>query len=278
MSAPGPPGCIVCGAQTTQRCSSCAHVGLEVRFCKPEHQKLIWFAHKRVCGKNAKPYRFPLLTAEEARVAKEVAFTVPLLYTANETLAGYYKKVLGCSTEGVALVIDSISEPGSGGYTPVNEARLICVARVAIFYHQTEKGAALERVHGIGSPVAGADNLEPFLWDTVIFSHLTHVREDEAGVPVDPFPLAEDWYCLLHQHFLAVFTLRYLHRKLRLTDKPKADRELWPLVDGSRKELVGFIWRAQFTTPGLLTAIMKTWNFWISPRKAEDDDSFAADL
>jgi hypothetical protein len=78
--------CAVCGVTTNHRCSSCADFGTDVFLCSREHQKVVsfalnlepmsrlsslpppfqvWFAHKLVCGANSKPFRLPLLSADE---------------------------------------------------------------------------------------------------------------------------------------------------------------------------------------------------------------------
>ncbi|GAA5949549.1 hypothetical protein JCM10213_002595 [Rhodosporidiobolus nylandii] len=63
--------CAVCGIVTKQRCGACAEAGAAIFFCSREHQKLIWSAHKRFCGANSKPFRFPLLSPAEAELAKK---------------------------------------------------------------------------------------------------------------------------------------------------------------------------------------------------------------
>ncbi|GAA5914374.1 hypothetical protein JCM8208_002828, partial [Rhodotorula glutinis] len=45
-----PQPCEVCGVETTQRCSSCLEAGIDLFFCGKDHQKLVWPAHKTVCG------------------------------------------------------------------------------------------------------------------------------------------------------------------------------------------------------------------------------------
>ncbi|GAA6055374.1 hypothetical protein NBRC10513_006314 [Rhodotorula toruloides] len=42
--------CLVCGTETKNRCSACTKAGLDLFFCSPEHQKLVWSPHKLVCG------------------------------------------------------------------------------------------------------------------------------------------------------------------------------------------------------------------------------------
>ncbi|GAA5964406.1 hypothetical protein JCM3765_006406 [Sporobolomyces pararoseus] len=67
--------CVVCGKICSTRCSSCSKHGLEwMYFCSVEHQRLIWFAHKKTCGENANPFQWPLLDEngrEECRKLKD---------------------------------------------------------------------------------------------------------------------------------------------------------------------------------------------------------------
>ncbi|GAA5853783.1 hypothetical protein JCM8547_007447 [Rhodosporidiobolus lusitaniae] len=73
--------CCVCGTTTTQRCGACQEAGFDLFFCSKEHQKWVWFALKRVCGKNAKPFTFPPLTIEEAKQLK-AGFGLAVCWTA----------------------------------------------------------------------------------------------------------------------------------------------------------------------------------------------------
>ncbi|GAA6030934.1 hypothetical protein NBRC10512_005807 [Rhodotorula toruloides] len=57
--------CLVCGKETKNRCSACAKAGIDLFFCSPEHQKLVWFGHKLVCGENAFPLVLPLLSDDK---------------------------------------------------------------------------------------------------------------------------------------------------------------------------------------------------------------------
>ncbi|GAA6032954.1 hypothetical protein JCM8097_000064 [Rhodosporidiobolus ruineniae] len=74
---PTPSGpCCVCGKQTTQRCGACAESGFDLFFCSREHQKLVWFVHKHVCGSKSKPFQFPPLSKEELERANTNLHTV----------------------------------------------------------------------------------------------------------------------------------------------------------------------------------------------------------
>ncbi|GAA5846155.1 hypothetical protein JCM9279_005839 [Rhodotorula babjevae] len=58
--------CEVCGVKTIQRCSSCVKAGINLFFCSREHQKLVWSAHKPVCGPGkAHPFAVAPLSEDE---------------------------------------------------------------------------------------------------------------------------------------------------------------------------------------------------------------------
>ncbi|GAA5964532.1 hypothetical protein JCM3765_005224 [Sporobolomyces pararoseus] len=64
--------CVVCGKESVTRCSACAKNGTPwMYFCGREHQKLIWTTHKRVCGVNSNPFRWPRMTKAEWSEAQE---------------------------------------------------------------------------------------------------------------------------------------------------------------------------------------------------------------
>ncbi|GAA5846276.1 hypothetical protein JCM9279_005885 [Rhodotorula babjevae] len=58
--------CEVCGVETTQRCSACVKAGIDLFFCSKDHQKLVWPAHKTVCGPGkAHPFAVTPLSGDE---------------------------------------------------------------------------------------------------------------------------------------------------------------------------------------------------------------------
>ncbi|BGO91163.1 hypothetical protein NBRC10512_005743 [Rhodotorula toruloides] len=65
MSTDGTGRCLVCYAETKNRCSRCGEAGIDLFFCSPEHQKLVWPGHRFFCGPNAFPLCFPFLSDEE---------------------------------------------------------------------------------------------------------------------------------------------------------------------------------------------------------------------
>ncbi|BGP31581.1 hypothetical protein JCM10296v2_003353 [Rhodotorula toruloides] len=58
--------CLVCGEETTKLCLKCLGAGIDLFFCSPEHQKLIWRDHHRVCGRPLGPHARPWLSKQEA--------------------------------------------------------------------------------------------------------------------------------------------------------------------------------------------------------------------
>ncbi|GAA6047081.1 hypothetical protein JCM3770_004187 [Rhodotorula araucariae] len=70
MTSQDPQPCLVRGEKTMNRCSNCKNAGIDLFFCSPEHQKLVWPVHKLVCGPGkANPFLWPKLTAKEAEDA-----------------------------------------------------------------------------------------------------------------------------------------------------------------------------------------------------------------
>ncbi len=83
--------CLVCSKPTRNTWSACRKFGIDLGFCSPERQQIAslgslarrllcktpadprveqaWSEHKKVCGKNANPFRWPPLSASEAQAA-----------------------------------------------------------------------------------------------------------------------------------------------------------------------------------------------------------------
>ncbi|KAL7341527.1 hypothetical protein BJY59DRAFT_725049 [Rhodotorula toruloides] len=73
MSTQKPSKCCVCGEATDKRCGPCGKNGIDLFFCSPEHQKLVWKYHKQICGPNANPIRPPALSNDEVIKLRAVA-------------------------------------------------------------------------------------------------------------------------------------------------------------------------------------------------------------
>ncbi|GAA5853837.1 hypothetical protein JCM8547_007468 [Rhodosporidiobolus lusitaniae] len=99
--------CYVCGVITTQRCWACQGAGFDLFFCSREHQKLVWFAHKRVCGENAKPFRFPLLSPDDFDQAKAAAtYAFSQMESEEKSRAASVMRLLGESHEEVIRILN----------------------------------------------------------------------------------------------------------------------------------------------------------------------------
>ncbi|KAL7337026.1 hypothetical protein BJY59DRAFT_518563 [Rhodotorula toruloides] len=59
--------CLVCGTETKNRCSRYLNADIDLFFCSPDHQKLVWPLHRFFCGPGkANPWEWPPLSREEA--------------------------------------------------------------------------------------------------------------------------------------------------------------------------------------------------------------------
>ncbi|BGO91119.1 hypothetical protein NBRC10512_005787 [Rhodotorula toruloides] len=67
--------CIVCDAEATKRCSSCASAGVDLFFCSLEHFQQVWLGHSILCGKS--PPFCRCLTEDQFTHFKD-SFALPL--------------------------------------------------------------------------------------------------------------------------------------------------------------------------------------------------------
>ncbi|GAA5838000.1 hypothetical protein JCM9279_004098 [Rhodotorula babjevae] len=90
--------CLICGVETKNRCSSCQEAGVDLFFCSPDHQRLVWKAHKPHCGPGkANPFRIePLSDADLANLQVRAVLPItgagPYCFT---TIAGDLIEVSG---------------------------------------------------------------------------------------------------------------------------------------------------------------------------------------
>ncbi|BGO99356.1 MYND-type domain-containing protein [Rhodotorula toruloides] len=125
MSTQEPSKCCVCGEATTKRCQACAKSGIDLFFCSPEHQKLVWKYHKQVCGPNAHPFRYPPLSPEEVKLFRSNAheFIDLSKYKDDPAIAVLPEKVMTAETYVEALsfgkkgdfqhLLQRLQKPGS---------------------------------------------------------------------------------------------------------------------------------------------------------------------
>ncbi|GAA5976841.1 hypothetical protein JCM5350_007264 [Sporobolomyces pararoseus] len=66
--------CVVCGEVSSTRCGECSAHGTKFMFfCGPEHQRLVWFLHRKVCGRRSHPFTFPGLSEAEEKEFYELS-------------------------------------------------------------------------------------------------------------------------------------------------------------------------------------------------------------
>ncbi|BGP70162.1 hypothetical protein NBRC10513v2_003517 [Rhodotorula toruloides] len=88
-------GCWVCGAPTLNKCSSCQSYGTDIRFCSPEHQKLVWPFHRQTCGLRSKPFDLPPLTDEQiARLVAHKDTGIPAFNLLTPPASIYARKIV----------------------------------------------------------------------------------------------------------------------------------------------------------------------------------------
>ncbi|GAA5948157.1 hypothetical protein JCM10213_001687 [Rhodosporidiobolus nylandii] len=114
--------CCVCGKVTQDRCGACAEADFDLFFCSREHQKLIWPAHKLVCGPLAVPFRWPKLSEEELEDALQHKDYVPIPYSEcarDFSISGMLQKY-GLTAEMVEIVLRAVARPScqTGHYVP----------------------------------------------------------------------------------------------------------------------------------------------------------------
>ncbi|TNY21916.1 hypothetical protein DMC30DRAFT_415566 [Rhodotorula diobovata] len=67
--------CVVCGTPTATRCSACATTGVDLFFCSTRHQKLVWSAHRTMCGPGkAHPLVAPPLSGDELQLVLDTSY------------------------------------------------------------------------------------------------------------------------------------------------------------------------------------------------------------
>ncbi|GAA5889008.1 hypothetical protein JCM6882_009715 [Rhodosporidiobolus microsporus] len=193
MAASTHETCCVCGKKTAQRCGPCGAAGVTLLFCSRECQKLVHFAHKQVCGKNAKPFRFPPLSPDELTSAityapHRIEAGPGIKISLNERL----KATVGCAEEDVPALLTDLASPDTPKLSPAVRFRALCDVRTFIHTrssmphdkHPNSAGARLSQIPG----ALGLLSLTA--------SHLNHRRAYESPF----YPVEEDWYIrLLHQ-------------------------------------------------------------------------------
>ncbi|BGP39504.1 hypothetical protein JCM10449v2_003455 [Rhodotorula kratochvilovae] len=149
MTSQATQPCFVCGKKTKSVCSNCRKAGIDVFFCSPGHQKLVWFAHKLVCGPGkANPFIWPDLTQEEADLAKANPHARwPGGLTLIEAFAGDF----GTTLELLPSTLDSlVSSPTVPAHELKTRQKMNKLARVYVYHLRDEFMLAAFFRFGIG--------------------------------------------------------------------------------------------------------------------------------
>ncbi|BGP15805.1 hypothetical protein JCM10213_005713 [Rhodosporidiobolus nylandii] len=108
MSAAVEQPCSVCGQPATSRCQRCAGASIGTSYCSREHQRLVWFMHKRICGR--RPVSLPPLSPDEAKEVKE-KLAVPLVPGMHATsIEGVLQRRYPLCSAQIRVLVESVTE------------------------------------------------------------------------------------------------------------------------------------------------------------------------
>ncbi|GAA5888991.1 hypothetical protein JCM6882_009710 [Rhodosporidiobolus microsporus] len=199
--------CCVCGTSTAQRCSACGTAGFDLFFCSREHQKLVYFAHKKVCGQNAKPFAFPPLTdAEAGQALANVDTPTPV---ENDTITVTIRQLFehaGCRQEDTPEMIRYLT--GVPTFVPpVITAELLCIVRSSLREFDVVKipktfDETLEK------PEAFLSCIRPLTLVSRFFEALASYVHDQGGL-LSHFSLYNDTHIRLLHHAIILSALSF---------------------------------------------------------------------
>ncbi|GAA5903820.1 hypothetical protein JCM8208_006588 [Rhodotorula glutinis] len=120
--------CLVCCEKTKNRCSKCAEAGIDLFFCSPKCQRLVWNVHKRVCGPGkANPFMWPLLSEDETRDIiehlDESTGVLSLRDPERNTVARALQQTFSCTREMVPILIETVTAGKGGQVAAANDTR-----------------------------------------------------------------------------------------------------------------------------------------------------------
>ncbi|BGP31671.1 hypothetical protein JCM10296v2_003445 [Rhodotorula toruloides] len=215
--------CCVCGQATDKRCQACAKSGIDLFFCSPEHQKLVWKHHKH-----------DMANVDAAiRVAEpdEVQRLTTLVKQPPRTVRKGIEEDFGAPSGSFSLLVQQLRSPSA---FPPDQQDLLLIARETLKSAKIErKSHSFLRFHELDfwSHVAALDFVLPprrepsneeleksISWShcrhqaVVVFSLLTSRRaaKNSATVPLD----------LIHRAIEQYFDL--IGRAVPALDEPRA--------------------------------------------------------
>ncbi|GAA6032908.1 hypothetical protein JCM8097_000043 [Rhodosporidiobolus ruineniae] len=212
--------CCVCGQETKDRCGACAKAGFDLFFCSREHQKLVWFAHKLVCGPKSKPFSFPPLSQDQVATVKANFLSEYYQGTEHETTVASALP-FKCFAMGIDMsfgptspnVFDFLSashSPSSGlAFDQHNE--LLSTIHHAYFQLRLESSRKAQPANAPDNPFeAPLEDYDP-LGELVKAANQIGDALRARSCPV--FPSSESWYILLMHRYLILVALHYVAHK-----------------------------------------------------------------
>ncbi|BGP07582.1 hypothetical protein JCM10049v2_003420 [Rhodotorula toruloides] len=130
MSAQQLGQCIVCGVETNKRCSACTKVGHSLFFCSPEHQKLVWHNHRRICGSSLSPAPHPWLSKKEAAEAfANFDVLQRMWHGGDESVSTSMQAILKCRAEDAKDLLKFFAEGETHPYDTWSSQSVITETR-----------------------------------------------------------------------------------------------------------------------------------------------------
>ncbi|GAA5830849.1 hypothetical protein JCM5353_000589 [Sporobolomyces roseus] len=204
MSSSQPPAnepigcCVVCGKETATRCSACSAAGLDwMFFCSIEHQKLIWFLHKRVCGTN--PFRWPEFSKKE--IDEMVAYSKKPTRVGDELTTWLNYVVPHAKSDGTVCELQEREKAFRSYLEQTSTQKQITTLRVQAyqFHYNTLLFEGVGRIKA--HKVACAEN--PINW------FVSALERGIADFAADPAPY-QPWWSDFNHRYLDVVAIMYL--------------------------------------------------------------------
>ncbi|GAA5914393.1 hypothetical protein JCM8208_002836 [Rhodotorula glutinis] len=135
MSSEWDQTCLVCGVKTSNRCSRCAKAGITISFCSPDHQALVWKAHRHFCGPGkANPFTWPLLPQDQADEIVEHMFEPAEMLASSSmgtrpTVADSLLLWAAVPRDELPVIVQSLAKPSLRGSRPHERQGALAVVR-----------------------------------------------------------------------------------------------------------------------------------------------------
>ncbi|GAA5917415.1 hypothetical protein JCM6882_000854 [Rhodosporidiobolus microsporus] len=235
MSFPVSGKCCVCARVTSTRCSACGDAGIGIFFCSREHQKLVYFAHKKVCGERANPFLWPDLSEEEAEEAGETLDDNPdhsglRFLSLRQEVGLRYPHLAG---HGLPSLIRSLTSP-----SPAKNLSPALQQHLLLLVYNSQSRQHMKATLLSGDIYSFQSRSTPIHFAASAMSQFLN----ELG---RPFPHDKSWYTELHHRVLIKSTLCFLNgARQGGTDRSE-------LYVKTKMLLYGFFDEVEQTDPGV---------------------------